>query len=52
MGGRYLSYNLQIKTRQGTMSYAHFKIWKETTAKTNHFVLLNTDNTTLIESVI
>lgn len=34
------------------MSYAHSKIWKETITKTNQFILLSTDNITLIEAII
>lgn len=34
------------------MSNAHSKIWKETITKTKQFILLNTDNTTLIESLL
>lgn len=52
MGERYLSNNLQVKTRQGKMSNAHSKIWKETITKTNQFILLSTDNTTLIEFLL
>lgn len=34
------------------MSYAHPKIWKETITKTNQFILLNADNTTLTEFLL
>lgn len=31
------------------MSYGHSKIWKDTMTKTNQFILLSTDNTTLLK---
>lgn len=34
------------------MTYAHPKIWKETITKTNQFILLNADNTILIEFLL
>lgn len=31
------------------MSYAHSKIWKDTMTKNNEFILLSTDNTTVLK---